>query len=163
LSTAYCDLAGGLAELGRQTEALEAYSECVDLEIELGSKDSKSPPDLALLRAGLLGVARCDLRLGRVREASAAVERLASLANVDPEALVAIARELTRCSVDVKDRIEEAWYADRAMELLRRAVGAGYRNLEALRTESTFDPLRTRAEFDDLLTDAAFPHEPFAR
>jgi len=52
--------------------------------------------------------------------------------------------------------------AARAIEWLRRAVAAGYRNANELRIESALDSLRTRRDFRDLMLDLAFPAEPFA-
>ena len=52
--------------------------------------------------------------------------------------------------------------ADKAMDWLRRAVAAGYRNANELRIESALDPLRDRGDFRNLILDMAFPVEPFA-
>ncbi|MFI5461229.1 MAG: tetratricopeptide repeat protein [Isosphaerales bacterium] len=53
--------------------------------------------------------------------------------------------------------------ADKAMALLQKTVGSGYRNPDAFRTESALDPLRNRPDFQLLMMDLAFPVEPFAR
>jgi tetratricopeptide (TPR) repeat protein len=164
LATACSDLASGLDELGRYAEALESYRESADLELELvHKKDSRFQPDRRLLKTGILGFARCYLHLGRVSEAAAAAEQLSSLWNPDPEDLVSIARELSLCSVNAKDAAAVRRYADRAMDFLRRAVLAGYRDLKSLQTDAVFNSLHSRTDFDDLLTDAAFPADPFAR
>ena len=52
--------------------------------------------------------------------------------------------------------------ADPAMDQLRRAVGMGYRNRDAFRTEDALDPIRARRDFRLLLDDLAFPADPFA-
>ena len=52
--------------------------------------------------------------------------------------------------------------AESAMTLLRKAVGVGYRNPDAYRTEDALDPLRGRDDFRLLMMDIAFPGEPFA-
>ena len=49
------------------------------------------------------------------------------------------------------------------MSLLRKAVGTGYRNVGAFRTESALDPLRDREDFQLLVMDLAVPAQPFAR
>ncbi len=49
----------------------------------------------------------------------------------------------------------------RAMEWLRRAVAAGYRNLTILRTDTDLDPLRSRPDFQLLMMDLEFPDDPF--
>jgi serine/threonine protein kinase/tetratricopeptide (TPR) repeat protein len=53
--------------------------------------------------------------------------------------------------------------ADAAMTLLHKAVGVGYRNPDAYRTEDALDPLRGRDDFRLLMLDLAFPAEAFAR
>jgi tetratricopeptide (TPR) repeat protein/tRNA A-37 threonylcarbamoyl transferase component Bud32 len=52
---------------------------------------------------------------------------------------------------------------DRAMDSLRCAVAAGYRNVAWMRRDPDLDPLRSRADFQLLLLDLAFPSDPFAR
>lgn len=42
-------------------------------------------------------------------------------------------------------------YLDRAMQLLHRAVAAGYRNIQILKTEAVLEPLRQRDDFQQLL------------
>ncbi len=53
--------------------------------------------------------------------------------------------------------------ADRAMALLVRAVGVGYRTPYAYRNEPALDPIRGRADFQLLMLDLVFPKDPFAR
>jgi len=48
------------------------------------------------------------------------------------------------------------------MSLLHKAVGMGYREAYAFRTESALDPLRSRDEFKLLMMDLAMPASPFA-
>jgi hypothetical protein len=48
------------------------------------------------------------------------------------------------------------------MALLREAVGMGYRNLDAFRTEDALDPFRDRPDFRLLMMDLAMPADPFA-
>ena len=50
----------------------------------------------------------------------------------------------------------------KAMGLLSKAVGAGYRNANALRTESALEALRDRPDFRLLMLDLAMPTDPFA-
>jgi hypothetical protein len=49
------------------------------------------------------------------------------------------------------------------MDLLRRAVGMGYRSRDAFRTEAALGPLRSRDDFQLLMMDLAMPADPFAR
>jgi eukaryotic-like serine/threonine-protein kinase len=164
LATACAALGDGLVELGRDAEALESFRECAELAVELERlKDPRFPTSRELLKNGLLGVARCQRRLGRVLDASAAAEQWNAHWNGDPEDLVEIARELTLCSVSAKDETAIKRYADQAMEFLRKAIAAGYRLTKSLRTDEDFSALRPRADFIDLVADAGFPSDPFAR
>jgi tetratricopeptide (TPR) repeat protein len=161
LATASIGLASGLVDLGRYTEALPAYRECVELELELvRNKDPLFPPSDWLLQSGLLGLARCYRHLGRVSEAA---EPLSLLSDSKPLKPVAIARELTLCSLDTKDGLAAERYADRAIDFLRKAVATRAPDVESLRADSAFKPLLSRPDFQDLLADAAFPADPFAR
>ena len=63
------------------------------------------------------------------------------------------------CGMTASDGALEA---ERAMDILRRNIAAGYRG-PAIRTEPALDPLRTRPDFQLLLRDVDFPAEPFAR
>jgi serine/threonine-protein kinase len=58
---------------------------------------------------------------------------------------------------------EAASEADKAMALLRQAVGMGYRNAAAFCTEDALDPLRGREDFRLMMMDLAMPDEPFAK
>ncbi len=49
--------------------------------------------------------------------------------------------------------------ADRAMGLIRKAIGIGYRDFDAYRTEAALGPLRDRDDFR-LLTQATWPCRP---
>jgi serine/threonine-protein kinase len=52
---------------------------------------------------------------------------------------------------------------DLAMDALRRAVAAGFRDFGRMQADRRFDPLRARDDFRMLALDVAFPAEPFAR
>jgi tetratricopeptide (TPR) repeat protein len=52
---------------------------------------------------------------------------------------------------------------DRALECLRAAVAAGFRDLARIRADSDLDALRCRADFQLLMLDLAMPDDPFAR
>ena len=52
---------------------------------------------------------------------------------------------------------------DRAMGVLRRAIAAGYRNVNWMKRDPDLDPLRARADFQALMADLAFPSEPFSQ
>ena len=53
--------------------------------------------------------------------------------------------------------------ADNAMESLRRAVAAGWRDPTLMRTDSDLDPIRCRADFQMMMMDLGMPADAFAR
>ena len=53
--------------------------------------------------------------------------------------------------------------ADKAMETLRRAVAAGWRDRTHMRVDTDLDPIRSRPDFQVLALDLAMPDKPFAR
>jgi eukaryotic-like serine/threonine-protein kinase len=46
---------------------------------------------------------------------------------------------------------------------LKRAIGAGYRDLAHMRIDTDLDPLRSRPDFQLLMMDLAFPANLFAK
>jgi hypothetical protein len=59
-------------------------------------------------------------------------------------------------------RQRQAAAADRAMAALRRAVAAGWNDVEQMKHDPNLDPLRARPDFQALLLDLSFPADPFA-
>jgi hypothetical protein len=55
------------------------------------------------------------------------------------------------------------WESDRGMAILRRAVAAGYRDVDLIRTDAALDPIRPRPDFRMLTMDLAMPADPFTR
>ena len=52
---------------------------------------------------------------------------------------------------------------DRAVEELRNAIKAGFRQLPPLKQDTCFDSLRGRLDFRLILMDLAMPSDPFAQ
>jgi tetratricopeptide (TPR) repeat protein len=50
-----------------------------------------------------------------------------------------------------------------AIELLRKAISAGFRDVRLMRNDADLAPLRNRADFQTLLMDMSFPADPFQR
>jgi hypothetical protein len=53
------------------------------------------------------------------------------------------------------DTGQAARYADRAVELLRKAVAKGFKDVAQLKSDPDLDPLRARPSFQKLLTDVS--------
>jgi eukaryotic-like serine/threonine-protein kinase len=120
-----------------------------------------------------LGIGRALSRRGETSEARAslrmAVELGAKHAGQDPERLCHLARAQALYSAVVVQGKAEPTPAERAesdrsgasaVETLRRAVDAGYRNLPWIRRDPDLDPLRPRHDFKELI--AVLEGEPAA-
>jgi len=101
--------------------------------------------------------------MGRVSDAVVATEQFSAVLEGNPIEPFLTARELTLCSASAPDRAAAKRYADRAVELLRKAQEAQWGGLRSLGIDPAFNSLRSRADFRDLLADAAFPANPFTR
>ena len=125
-------------------DRLEKYAESVkdwDRAVELSPANDKPQ-----VRAG-----RADSRV-RAGQVAEAVDEAADLTKLpgwpanqwyDFACIYAVAAG--------QDAAKKAEYADRAMELLQRAVKAGYKDAAHIKTDGDLDPLRGRADFKQLL------------
>jgi tetratricopeptide (TPR) repeat protein len=97
-----------------------------------------------------LGVRRAATRVQAVRAAKtvAEVAELAKLPGWDAGQWYQFARMYAVASGKSADKQQE--YADRALELLQRAVKAGYTDAH-MRQDTDLDPLRMRADFQELI------------
>jgi hypothetical protein len=102
------------------------------------------------------------LRLGQHGEAAKAAEELFPLFPEGGAEYHRAAGFLARCvPLAAKDEsLSEAArrklagsYADRAVDLLRKAMHQGYKDAEELKKNPSFDPLRSRDDFRKLLSD----------
>jgi tetratricopeptide (TPR) repeat protein len=125
---------------------LRQYAEAVpdlDRAVEL------SPPEE---RPGLRSTrATSRLRAGQVAEAVAEVAELAKLPFWDAGQLCGFAGAYAVASGKFADKKDE--YAASAVELLQRAVKAGYKNTVRLKQDGDLAPLRDREDFQKLLAD----------
>jgi serine/threonine-protein kinase len=173
LANCQTNLATSLIRLGRLGEARKRCERAVAICEALMSANPNLPKYRATLAEGLL-------RFGQVREAERdlvgaladwrrAVELFGSVRSLNSEFVFLFAAchaLLSSMSIQLGSGIsagESDSQADRAMDLLRRAVAVGYRDPVMFRSETALDPLRSRDDFRLLLMDMAFPAEPFAQ
>jgi len=90
------------------------------------------------------------LKAGMVAEAVAEVRELTKIPGTPAPILFDYACVYAVASGKFADK--QAEYADRAMELLRQAVKAGYKDAARLKHDTALDPLRDRDDFKALLT-----------
>ena len=161
-----------LRAMGRIAEARERYERAIAVREEL----VKADPNVMLYRNGLamsvrrLGLLRwaCGDAAGAISDIRRAVDLFEKLRSRSGEhwyelacchaTLAAAAGEGSGISSgDVEAE------AGNAMDLLRRAAAAGYRDARAMARDVSLDPLRNRPDFRLFLLDLAFPGEPFSR
>ncbi len=134
--------------LGRATayDALTRHAEAIkdwDRVIELSS-----PVEQGSMRAGR---AISRLQAGQVVEAVAEVAELTKREGWPAEQWYDFAGVYSVASGKIAERKQE--YADRAMDLLRRAVKAGYKDGAHMAKDADLDPLRDRDDFKMLLAE----------
>ena len=130
----------------RAYDQLQKYAEAVkdwDRAIEL------SPPaEQPGLRASR---ATSRLQAGLVAEAVAEVAELTKSSNWNAGQWYDFACVYAVASGKIADKKQE--YADRAMELLQKAVKAGYKDAAHMKKDTDLDPLRDREDFKKLMAE----------
>ncbi|HEX3314775.1 MAG TPA: serine/threonine-protein kinase, partial [Gemmataceae bacterium] len=105
--------------------------------------------------------AMSQLQGGKGVEAIAEVSELARSSNWSPGEWYNFACVYSVASAKVADKKQE--YAKRAIELLRRAVKAGFDDAALLKRDADLDPLRDHAEFGALVESLSKPPAPSKR
>jgi tetratricopeptide (TPR) repeat protein len=128
-------------QLRKHAEAVKDWDRAIEL----------SPgPEQPSLRASR---AYSGLQAGQVAEAIGEVEELTKAANWSADQWYDFACVYAVASSWIAEKKHE--YADRAMELLRQAVSAGYENAAHMKKDTDLDPLRGREDFEKLLAELA--------
>jgi serine/threonine-protein kinase len=149
LRNVHWERAQALSQLGRHAEAVADWEQALALNDErLHDGWFRLPQSLALARAG------------QPRQATAAVEEVLRSGNADSGTLynsagvyaLAVAEAVKAAPPNTSSLLAEH-YARRAMELLREAVGKGYKNVAQMKQDADLDALRQRPDFRQLLAD----------
>jgi serine/threonine-protein kinase len=159
-------------EAGQFETAVAKFHQSVALHDRLARDHSSVTDYRSGLAYALTGLGRAESRADRRADAVEPLRRAVSLREAIPNlssaarydlardhALLAAAAADPRSGLTAAGAVAEA---DRAMAALRRAVAAGYRNLDQLRRDPDFGPFRDRDDFRLLMMDLACPAEPFA-
>jgi tetratricopeptide (TPR) repeat protein len=158
LGGTWSDLGRLLSYLKRTTEAREAVQQALTHQREARKKE----PENLQLRQSLRTYYELLGALSEHGDAATAAGRLVEEAQAGWEEyhLAAILFMRAAAAANSDTRIAGAaraktvrGYADRAVQMLDRAIRAGYRNLEGLNDDSEFAPLRTRADFQKLVRE----------
>lgn len=138
LASSYSGQARALAQLQNQVAANEAWKRALEL----------APPELQ----PEIFVERVTARYkaGLFNESLAEINQLARSPELEGKQWYKFAAIYASASSKVP--AEQKLYTDRAMVLLNKAVGAGWKDIRQLIKDSDFDPLRARKDFKDLVT-----------
>jgi serine/threonine-protein kinase len=162
-----------LRRLGRPAEAREQCEGAITIMEKLVREDPGSTAYRDLLAECHLNRSLTRRALGDLAGAAADARRAVALFDALPPrsgerwflsagAHAALAGLAGQAGSGVST-FEATSEAESAVARLRKAVGVGYRNPDAYRTEDALDPLRGRPDFRLLMLDVNFPAEPFAR
>ncbi len=140
------------ARLGKPEEALRHFAEAEVYH----RRALEGAPALVEVRKQASrhyrALARFHRDNGRPAEAVAAARKDGELWPADGTELFLVARDLALCIPLMSGGPAQAT-ADEAMNVLRKAVAAGFRDAPKLRSEPDLQPLRDRADFQTLLHD----------
>ena len=173
LSRAHHHMGWALKQTGKPVEALAAFERAIEILQKLADANPNVTQWQSGLAIDLAYVGSLAREAGRTAEAVASTRRavaiwtrlslrqggaLYNLACGHAQ-LAGLAAAPGSGMTAAEGRAEADW----AMEWLRQAVAAGYRNVALMRTDRDIDALRSRPDFQLLMMDLAFPDKPFAR
>jgi serine/threonine-protein kinase len=172
LANNYGNLAWLLRQTGKTAEALAVLERALAIYRNLTAAQPSVTRFQSRLALCLLFVGGSHLEEGRpaeaaavLRESVAILERLPTLELPDLYNLACGYAKLASIATSRGPGMTAAAgraEADRAMQWLRRAVAAGYRNVALMQGDHDLDPLRSRDDFQALMMDLAMPDDPFA-
>jgi tetratricopeptide (TPR) repeat protein/tRNA A-37 threonylcarbamoyl transferase component Bud32 len=164
-----------MADVHRMVGSLALARAGYERAIEIREAVVRENPNGPLFRSALaqsvrrLGLARgaagdAALAVGLARRAASLLERLRSHTEEQWFELAcshaALAGAATREGSGISSGQGEV-EAVKALDLLRRAVAAGYHDADAMAKEVALDPLRERSDFRLLMMDVIMPADPF--
>jgi serine/threonine protein kinase len=174
------NLANSLIEIGDHARALGRPSQSrTSYEQGLAILEGLLDADLTFTKArivwlqGMRGLGATQLDAGRAGDAVSTLRRVVAFGEGTPSSYAETLNYLAECHALLGRAAgmpgsglppgEGPVELRRAMEMLRKAVAAGYRDVAWMRRDPDLDPLRPRADFQALLLDLAFPAYPFTR
>jgi tetratricopeptide (TPR) repeat protein len=173
LANSYNEAGDVLRLLGRMAEARSSYERAVAIQEGLIKANPTSTQDQVWLVQGLKGLGATQLAGNQAADAVVTWRRAVSIGERLQSDYGETLYYLACCHAllgGVAGASGSGLLADegpgefgRAMELLRRAIAAGYRDGGRMRRDPDLDPLRPRPDFQLMMMDLAFPIDPFPR
>jgi serine/threonine protein kinase len=149
LAETYRNLGLLFADLGNRSEAEQALQRAISIWAQLVTDVPTDPYYRLALVTSRTNQALWRVKAGQVTEAVAELAELAKLPNLDWENWYNFACCYALASGKSAQKKQE--YADRAMELLNRAVQAGYKDAAQMKQDAELESLRDRDDFKKLL------------
>jgi serine/threonine-protein kinase len=144
-------------EYGRFDEAIEHLHAATAINREVVEQVPDRPDYRDGLALKYAATAEIELRRGRAAEAVAAARERAKLCPNDPAQLVGAARDAA-LATELPDRDgKRAEYVRFAVESLRAAAAAGFKDADRLDRDRAFAPLRSDDAFRQLMTELRGP------
>jgi tetratricopeptide (TPR) repeat protein len=161
------DCGMALAALGRHEDALQLYQTAITHQRRVLGSYPRFPRSRRFLSIHYQSLSQSLRALGQPSEAAEAAHEGLRTRSDDPGYVYDMACELSLCVSLGSGKDDEAHaghdrYARWAVDALRQAVTAGFRDFAHMRVDKDLDPLRGRTDFQLLMMDFAFPPNPFA-
>jgi serine/threonine-protein kinase len=172
LSCAWNNIGDDLMCMGQPARRLSAMHAAVEHGDRALAEGPKSKSRMLFVGTVYLDLAAALRDLGRPAQAAATLWEHRALLEGDPDHLYRLACGLSQCVPLVardrtvltsEERAERGKYGDWALDALRQAIVAGYRDASRMSTDADLDPIRERDVFRDLVADLVFPSDPFAQ
>jgi serine/threonine-protein kinase len=160
LGTTLVNLGGAYGQAGRIEECRATLWRAIEEKRIAFAAAPENPEYRHGLNVAYGALGEAEKRKGQPSAAAAALLERRSLWPEQPQELYRIAREQAQTAAAVgrgatdlsaEQQAERTLYLDQALETLRQAVAAGFRDAERLAAEADFAPLRSREDFKKLL------------
>src|SRR5262249_54462766 len=157
-----------LAAQGKHREALEQFEKALEHQRRAFDKAPQVPRYRLFLRNHYSNLSNVQRALGRPAEAAAAALAFRQLFPKDPNNLYVAAQELAQCvplvgrdsaSLSPEERADRQKYTALAVETLRQALAAGFKQAYVLARDPAFQAIRADPGFQALLARKPAPKQ----
>jgi tetratricopeptide (TPR) repeat protein len=160
LLTIYEQLGPALADTGRADEAVAVYQRFIRVIHQTIGRMAHSADPVRMLRDPYYRLTKLQRDLGRPADAVATALEYKAHCDGRPSELYNVACDISLCIPRVgkgntdltpDEQAERQKYSDLAMETLRQAVAAGWKDAAHMNKDADLNPLRSREDFRKLL------------
>jgi eukaryotic-like serine/threonine-protein kinase len=172
LASSHVNVGWALRQTGKMVEALAAIEKAITIQRKVADDNPRVTDFQSRLAVSLAIAGELQQKAGKpvqavafLQQAVAIYERLPTRTPRDLYNLACTHAALAGIAAEPGSEMtadERRAEAEQAMQWLRRAVAAGYRNVGFMRSDNSLNPLRSRPDFQVLMMDLAMPVEPFA-